>query len=751
MAAMKHRGRKNRRLKRFLSRTLPLLAILSSLLLALFLVSGVQQNSPGSVDDLLGDSYIWVLLVTALALMVLLLTIANRLYTLARRVRAEVPGARLAARWVRNFLALSLPPALIVYFFSAWFLTSSIDSWFDVQVEAALADSLQLGQEFLDTRTLEVRNQLRSIAFELDLLQEDGEMLRQALLDRVRVSGPSELSLMETGGTLIATANINSLTGLPERPGDFALLQATERGEYAAAEPTAEGSLQIRVIQLMPASYPGSSARFLQAIYPLPQDITALTGSIEQEYHRYQNVSYLRTSLKQSFLLILSLVLLLSILLAILAALTAARRMVSPLSRLSTATQEVAAGDFGRAVESGDRDEIGFLVQSFNEMIEALKAASNAAEESRSELQAQGEYLETVLGNLSSGVLTLDEQEKIITTNSSCRQILGLPEHFDAIAPDGRTLESLSSVAPFLDPFVAAIKHQTNRGKTEWQQEIRIERPEAPLVLLIRGSRLPLVALAGEDTNHGHVIVFDDVTILNQAQRDAAWSEVARRLAHEVKNPLTPIRLAAERLRMKLGDKLDGSDSVMLARASNTIVAQVEALRTLVDAFGDYAQEPVLSRKSIRLDELIGEIVALYQQGDSQLRFLLNLQPGPEGLAADSGRLRQMLHNLIRNSKEAGSGGPVTISIKSSLIENSQGNWVMIELSDDGPGFPTVVLENPFEPYVTNKAAGSGLGLAICRKIVIEHDGKISVSNLPGGGAMVQIRLPLKLAKDHSP
>jgi nitrogen fixation/metabolism regulation signal transduction histidine kinase len=751
MAAMKHRGRKNRRLKRFLSRTLPLLAILSSLLLALFLVSGVQQNSPGSVDDLLGDSYIWVLLVTALALMVLLLTIANRLYTLARRVRAEVPGARLAARWVRNFLALSLPPALIVYFFSAWFLTSSIDSWFDVQVEAALADSLQLGQEFLDTRTLEVRNQLRSIAFELDLLQEDGEMLRQALLDRVRVSGPSELSLMETGGTLIATANINSLTGLPERPGDFALLQATERGEYAAAEPTAEGSLQIRVIQLMPASYPGSSARFLQAIYPLPQDITALTGSIEQEYHRYQNVSYLRTSLKQSFLLILSLVLLLSILLAILAALTAARRMVSPLSRLSTATQEVAAGDFGRAVESGDRDEIGFLVQSFNEMIEALKAASNAAEESRSELQAQGEYLETVLGNLSSGVLTLDEQEKIITTNSSCRQILGLPEHFDAIAPDGRTLESLSSVAPFLDPFVAAIKHQTNRGKTEWQQEIRIERPEAPLVLLIRGSRLPLVALAGEDTTHGHVIVFDDVTILNQAQRDAAWSEVARRLAHEVKNPLTPIRLAAERLRMKLGDKLDGSDSVMLARASNTIVAQVEALRTLVDAFGDYAQEPVLSRKSIRLDELIGEIVALYQQGDSQLRFLLNLQPGPEGLAADSGRLRQMLHNLIRNSKEAGSGGPVTISIKSSLIENSQGNWVMIELSDDGPGFPTVVLENPFEPYVTNKAAGSGLGLAICRKIVIEHDGKISVSNLPGGGAMVQIRLPLKLAKDHSP
>ena len=212
------------------------------------------------------------------------------------------PGARLAARWVRNFLALSLPPALIVYFFSAWFLSSSIDGWFDVQVEAALQDSLQLGQEFLDTRTLEVRNQLREIAVELDLLQEDGEMLRQALLGRVRSNGPTELSVLETNGTLIATANINALTGLPERPGDFALLQAGERGEYAAAEPTTAGNLQIRVIQLMPVTFPGSTARFLQAIYPLPEDITSLTSSIEQEYHRYQNVSYLRSSLKQSFL-----------------------------------------------------------------------------------------------------------------------------------------------------------------------------------------------------------------------------------------------------------------------------------------------------------------------------------------------------------------------------------------------------------------------------------------------------------------
>jgi len=739
--------RDGKRLRRLLSRTLPLLAILSSLLVALFLVSGAQQKSLASVDDLLGDSYVWVLLVTALALLILISTIAHRLVTLVKRVRAEVPGARLAARWVRNFLALSLPPALIVYFFSAWFLSSSIDSWFDVQVEAALADSLQLGQEFLDTRTLEVRNQLREIAVELDLLEEDGEMLRQALLGRVRANGPTELSVLETSGTLIATANINALTVLPGRPGDFALLQAGQRGEYAAAEPTSDGNLQIRVIQLMPATFPGSTARFLQAIYPLPQDITSLTSSIEQEYHRYQNVSYLRSSLKQSFLLILSLVLLLTILLAILAALNAARRMVSPLSRLSMATEEVAAGDFGREVKAGDRDEIGFLVHSFNEMIQALKAASQEAEESRAELQAQGEYLETVLGNLSSGVLTLDDQGRLITTNGSCRQILGLPEHFDLLLSESRSearsLDSLSGIAPFLDPFIAAIRHQAARGKNEWQQEIRIEKPDAPLVLLMRGSRLPMAALPGEAISHGHVIVFDDVTVLNQAQRDAAWAEVARRLAHEVKNPLTPIRLAAERLQMKLGDKLEATDREMLDRASNTIVTQVEALRTLVDAFGDYAQEPVLSLASIRLDDLVREVAALYQQGDSQLQFHLELCPGPEGLAADSGRLRQMLHNLIRNAKEAADGAPVSLSIHSEVVETGQRAWINLELHDNGPGFPVTVLDNPFEPYVTNKSAGSGLGLAICRKIVSEHNGKISISNPPEGGAKVAIQFPL--------
>lgn len=733
-------AREKNRMKRRIFRTLPLVAFLAALLVALLLVSGTQSETGGLAPD---NAFIWVLTITLLALSILVWSIAYRLLALARNVRNGVPGALLAARWVRNFIALSIPPALVVFFFSAWFLTSTIDSWFDVRVESALQDSLSLGQQFLDTRTLEVRNQLRDTARDLSVLQEDGESLRQALLSRVRAAGPTVLSVMETGGTLVATAQINALAGLPDRPGDFAVMQATEQGEYAAAEPTADGSLQIRVVLLMPPAYPGSTARFLQAIYPLPADFTSLAGSIEQEYHRYQNVSYLRQSLKQSFLLVLSLVLLLTVLLAILAALHAARRLVAPLSSLSSATREVASGDFGKEVVAGQRDEIGFLVESFNQMTHALKKASAEAEESRAELQAQGDYLETVLGNLSSGVLTIDEENRIVTTNAACRQILGLPGGATQAGVEGQALENLPTRAPFLSAFVAAIINQSERGRDEWQQEIKIDRPGSPLVLLMRGSRLPLVTLPEEPPKYGFVVVFDDITVLNQAQREAAWAEVARRLAHEVKNPLTPIRLAAERLRMKLAGKLEPNESALLDKASGTIVAQVEALRKLVDAFGDYAQEPRLSLEPIRLDALIREVVSLYQQGDSSLEFDLELCPGPDGLSADSGRLRQLLHNLIRNAREACTGERAVVTIQTEIIERDGVRRLQLELRDDGPGFPEMVLEQPFEPYISNKGRGSGLGLAICRKIIAEHNGSISISNQPGGGARIVIELPL--------
>lgn len=720
---------RHKKLRRFLLRTLPIAAAVLILFTALFLVSDVEE---GAIN--FSRHYLWVLGLSLLALLVLIISIGHRLVSLVRRIRAEAPGARLAARWVRTFLALSLPPALIVYFFSAYFLTRTIDGWFDVKVEAALADSLQLGQEFLDIRTLEVRNQLRRLGSELQSL--DQTQLQRRLSRRVSASGPLELTLLSSAGNVLASAAINP-TSLPDRPGDFPFLQALERGEYAAAEPIGDDQLQIRVIYRLMADSPGSEMRLLQAIYPLPDSVTALTATIEREYYRYQNVNYLRTSLKQSFLLILSLVLILTVLLAMLAAMNTAKRMVAPISDLAQATNQVAGGDFESEVKADSNDELGFLVQSFNEMTRALMSASKEADLSRAELQAQGEYLETVLGSLSAGVLTLDGDGRIVTANAACAEILRLGEE----GLQGRHIGALTQA--HLGPFAALVNGHIQRARNQWQEEVRLQTTESALVLLCRGSALP----EGHLGAGGHVVVFDDVTILNRAQRDAAWAEVARRLAHEVKNPLTPIRLAAERLRMKLVDQLDSKHGAMLERSTHTIVAQVEALKTLVDAFGDYAKEPVFTRQSITLNDLIKDVVELYQSADPPANIELHLMPVTEQFYADAGRIRQLLHNLIRNAQEACEGpNCAEINISSQPVHIDGQPWIRLEIRDSGPGFPDAVIEQPFEPYLTSKMGGTGLGLAICRKIVSEHDGRISIKNL-SDGAVVSIDLPLRARK----
>lgn len=721
----------NKRVRRLVLKVLPVALALVVLLASLILVSNVQQDASG-----LGVQYVWVLVLTVFALLVLLAAIFHRVISLTKKVREHAPGAMLSARWVRYFLVLSLPPALIVYFFSAYFLTRTVDSWFDVGVEAALADSLELGQQFLENRTLEVRNQVRRLSREIDNPGDDADAVRRTLLANVSTAGPLELSVLQGDGRMLASANINILADLPERPGDYALLQALDRGEFAAAEPGADGVLRIRVIQRLPFSVPGGQAYLLHAIYPLPESITTLANQIEKEYYRYQNLSFLREPLKQSFILILSLVLLLTVLLAILAALNVARRMVIPISKLAQATREVAAGDLTYEIQTETRDELGFLVQSFNEMTEALTSASEEAERSRAQLQSQSEYLETVLGSLTAGVLTLDNKQKVVTANAAAEEILGMPAGFFA----GQSLSERTETAPFLVPLVELIWRQMERGPAEWQREIRLQAHGQTLVLLVRGSRLG----TKPGNSGGTVIIFDDVTMLNQAQREAAWAEVARRLAHEVKNPLTPIRLAAERLRMKLMSKLNDKDRDMLDRATGTIVSQVEALRSLVDAFGDYAQPPQLERVPMALDQLIRDVVALYQHEDQRVRFHLKLIDGPAGLSADSGQIRQLLHNLVVNSSEAAASGEMAeVHIHTRLISQAGKKWLEMEVSDRGPGYPAAVLEKPFEPYVSFKTNGSGLGLAICRKIVSEHDGRISIYNPTTGGACTTIILPL--------
>jgi PAS domain S-box-containing protein len=721
----------NKRVRRLVLRVLPVALALVVLLVSLILVSNVQQDASG-----FSQPYIWVLVLTIFALLVVTAAISHRVVSLTRKVREHAPGAMLSARWVRYFLVLSLPPALIVYFFSAYFLTQTVDSWFNVGVEAALSDSLELGQQFLDNRKLEVRNQVIRLRREIDNPGDDIDAVRRTLLANVSASGPIELSIMEGDGRLLASANINMRADLPDRPGDYALLQAKDRGEYAAVEPVADGILRIRVIQRLASDVTGGQEYLLQAIYPLPEAVTTLTSKIATEHERYQRLTYLREPLTQSFILILSLVLLLTVLLAILAALNVSRRMVTPISKLAQATREIAAGDLTYAIQAETRDELGFLVQSFNEMTEALTSASEEAENSRAQMQSQSEYFETILGSLTAGVLTVDKHQKVVTANAAAEEILGMPTGFFV----GQSLSNRAGMTPFLAPLAELIWRQVRRGPAEWQREVRLQAQGQTLVLLVRGSRLD------EEISHvgGTVVVFDDVTVLNQAQREAAWAEVARRLAHEVKNPLTPIRLSAERLRMKLMNKLDAKDGNMLESATGTIVSQVEALRSLVDAFGDYAQGPQMERTPVELDQLIREVVELYQHEDQRVQFRLKLIAGPSGFLADNGQLRQLLHNLIVNSSEAVAvDKQAEVRIHTRLITQAGKQWLEVEVNDRGPGYPQAVLEKPFEPYVTFKTTGSGLGLAICRKIVSEHDGRITIHNPAAGGACTTIILPI--------
>lgn len=697
-------------------RAIPIAAVLVLLLAALYLVSTVEQEATQ-----LGRQGQWIFALTGVAVLVLLGVIVGRALRLFRRLKSDEPGARLTARLVAVFVALTLLPVVILYLFAIQFLSDTIDGWMDTRAEQALADSIELGQMFLELRTRDVRDETARLAEQLDTGDED-RMFRQ-LLRHVSSAGPTDLSVVDASGASTVSASIDPGRILPERPGDFALSQALEDEEYAAAEPTEEG-IRIRVLRSLGSRTLGGDALVLQAIYPLPDEFSELAGRIESAYHRYQNVAYLRVRLQQSLVLILSLVLLLTVLLAMLLAFNAARRLTQPIRELAQATEELAAGRFPGDLEVTSRDELGFLVRSFNTMTRELAS-------SRQQLEAQRRYLEIVLGRLSAGVLATDDSDRISAFNDSASRILGL----DPGADSGRSLSDLARQRPELAPLVELIVERHAAPGADWRQEIKLGSTDQPLVLVCRGSDLP--AETG-----GHVVVFDDVTVLDQAQREAAWAEVARRLAHEVKNPLTPIQLAAERLAWKLEPVLEDEQRDLLSRATQTIRAQVDALRRLVDNFGDYARPARLKAERVGLARIIGEVVDLYASGDMPIRFEVAPTDAPLSVMADPGQLRQLLINLVRNAQEAHSEGQPCIRVSFERVARQGRPGVDMLLRDDGPGFSSEVLARIFEPYVTTKPRGSGLGLAIVRRIVEDHGGAISVANLEGGGAQVRIWLP---------
>jgi nitrogen fixation/metabolism regulation signal transduction histidine kinase len=679
----------------------------------------------------------WLLMVNIVGLVVLLALIAGRLADLVRDRRGNVPGSRLRARHVLMLCSLVLAPLLLVFTFSVVFLTRGIDSWFHVEVRQGLSDALGLSRAALDLRMREYLERTARIAE--DLRDDRSAALFTALDTHRRLSGAEELAIVSSGGRIDAFSAGGLLHAVPLLPAEEMLVQARSGQPYVSLDPAADGGYLIRAAVGMGE---GSiqSPRVLVAVYPVPQRLADLAEAVQGAYQKYGQLSYLREPLKLSFVLTLSLVLLVALLAAVYAAFYFTDRLVRPVQDLIGATRAVAKGDFDTRLPRPSHDEIGYLVTSFNDMTKRLARARAEADRSRQAVESERTSLAVILARLSTGVISLAPDLTIRIANHAASGILGA----DLEAAAGRRLDELTDQR-LVAQFAAAVGAHVAAGHTEWREQLSL-RPE--------GGRRELMcactALPGEDDEPaGLVLVFDDITQLLHAQREAAWGEVARRLAHEIKNPLTPIQLSAERMRRRLLPSMAERDAELLDRATHTIVQQVEAMKQMVNAFSEYARAPAMELAEFDLNALVREVTDLYRAHEARVKFHVELAPGALGIHADRGRIRQVLNNLLTNSIEALEGvaePEITVETRRAVA-----GFAELEVRDNGPGFQREFIDQVFDPYVTSKPKGTGLGLAIVRKIVDEHGGRIEADNGPQAGALVRLWLPTDEAARPAP
>ena len=674
-----------------------------------------------------------VLLIGVAVICVLSLVIVGNVTRLVRDYRNQVPGARLTARMVALLVALTVVPLLVVYTFSLQFINRGIDSWFSLELEQGLEASLELSRGALDVQMRENLVEARRIAQQL--ANSGGADLARGIGELRRASAAVELTVFDTGnGRILATSSEDIFPAVPRFPGAELVLQLRQGGSHVGLEPQTGGNVDILAAVNVVAGDPRGERGVLLARFAVEPQLGELVERAEASYEQYAELSFLRAPLKTSLTLTLSVVLLTGLLVAIYGAFFSARRLVDPIQQLMTGTRAVARGEFDTRLPAAASDEIGFLVNAFNDMTRRLSKADTKTKESQRQLESERGKLEAILGRLSTGVIALESDLGIRTANRAASNVLGV----DLEASQAETFEDIAAGRSDLAPFLSVLRSHLRRGDTEWREQIELLREDSRRVLVCACAALP----PESGGLGGFVVVFDDITALLRAQRDAAWGEIARRLAHEIKNPLTPIQLSAERLRQRyLPSRLE--DPELLDRSTHVIIQQVEALKDMVNAFSEYARMPAMDMTRFDLNELIAEVVELYQHRSlpMELRF------DPEGLptvTADAGRLRQVLHNLIRNAQEAMQGNDrPKLRISTRRVWSGHRDMVDMRIADNGPGFQVGVVAEAFEPYVTTKAKGSGLGLAIVKKLIDEHGGRIRARNRRRRGAEIVILLPV--------
>ena len=681
--------------------------------------------------------YAWLFWVNVTVAGFLVLVILLGALRLMARMQHGKFGSRLLAKLAAIFALVGVLPGVLIYTVSYQFVSRSIETWFDVKVEGALDAGLNLGRGTLEAQRNDLANKTRLAAERLaDRSGGLSPEVQPLALERLREQlSAQDIAIVGSSGQIILSAGSSPRSLLPERPSALLLRDAHSTRVVTQIEGLEDdagtGNPRIRALAFIPSTnfLLAQQDRYLMVTQQIPAALAANALAVQSAYREYQERALGREGLRNMYIGTLTLTLILAVFGALLLAMALSNQLARPLLLLAQGVREVAKGDLSAKPVFASRDELGGLTRSFAAMTQQLAEARALVDKSVVQAESARANLQTILDTLATGVIVFDHEGRIDTVNPGATRILRVP----VSAYRGRRLEEV----PGLETFAAAIKQRFTMHeespepgeRDQWQESFDLA-PEnngnADLqTLLVRGAIMP---------HDARLMVFDDITEVVSAQRIAAWSEVARRLAHEIKNPLTPIQLSAERLQLKLEPKLEGNDQSMLQRAVGTIVSQVQAMKTLVNEFRDYARLPAARLKPLALNELVRDVLHLYAQAQEQGRLHCDLPADLPAIMGDESQLRQVIHNLVQNALDAVADRPDgQVTVRTELQRHDAGGvrGVRLVVVDNGPGFPDKVLKRAFEPYVTTKSKGTGLGLAVVKKIADEHAARVRISNVP--------------------
>ena len=701
------------------------------MLSSLLMMSKTLQNS-----ELFDRFYLALLLFNTLGLISLSILIILNLKRLIRQLKNRVIGSRMTVRIVILFSLLSVTPVLVVYYFSLDFLHRGIDSWFDLRVEQALDDSLELSRLALDVRMRELLNTTEKIAEEL---AESNDSELTFYIDQIRERiNANELTLLTRKGVIVVSSSNDTKSLLPNTPEEAILLRLTQQNNnYIGIDLIKNKGLMIRAVVNLPATDIDEKEKIVQALYPISERMNQLAANVQTSFIEYQELSYLREQLKFSFIIILTLVLLFSIFSAVWAAFYSARTLSAPIKDLAQGTRDIAKGNYNTKLPVPSNDELGFLVASFNDMTDKISQARDTAKNSQQEAESQQIYLETILSRLSSGVIVLNKNGKIEKSNISAAQILQI-EINDL---NEKNIDNIINTSPNLKNFFECISNNISEKTDDWREQITLSEKTGNQIIMINGS----ILMDSNNLVSKYIIVFDEITALVEGQRDAVWSEIARRLAHEIKNPLTPIQLATERLRNKYLSSSDSNNVEMLDRMTNTIIQQVETMKVMLNDFSDYARSSDSKKEEIEIEHLLQEGVDLFGNMNHGSKININIEKNLPKIHGDEKKLRRVLNNLLTNAVDANAMGlDNSLKISAKVLNIEDNKIIEIRIMDSGPGIDPLVENDLLEPYVTTKEKGTGLGLAIVKKIIDEHSGTFWLeNNREENGACAVIRLPV--------